>query len=63
MCEQQSCPWCNKILINLEHFNTEYDGIETVTLDFSGQCPKCKREYTWEEKFLSFEQGKLEELN
>ena len=50
------CPHCNVELNNFDHYDC-YDDDDITVYYTTGSCPKCERDYRWEEiyKYSHFE--------
>ena len=44
------CPICGADLNVIDTFDID-ESVNNIFLLKVGECPKCKKEYTWEEKF------------
>ena len=56
------CPTCNVEIDFYEHYDLEDDGAE-IYAKASGCCPKCGKDYKWEEHFAFIGFFNLEEIS
>ncbi len=57
MGESFKCPYCNEYVETDVH-NVEDNGFDNTTIHYIlGTCPKCKREFQWEEHYETIFNG------
>ena len=52
MGESFKCPYCNEYVENTEVYHVVDNAFDGTTVHYVlGTCPKCKREFQWEEHY------------
>lgn len=57
-----NCPECNTELSLTECTDIDFQGTNETVATMQGICPKCKRNYTWEEIYEFKKIKNLEEI-
>lgn len=50
MGESAKCLYCGEVLEHVEICGDDCDGVESI-YTMEGNCPKCKKHFTWEEHY------------